>query len=159
MHGHHHENLTGEMPRSHDIQSVFMVAFFIIWLVDSFFLRLSTPAFSMLTLLLPIFPALLVLGVAVHFMRASHRDLFDTQIDGLAMGGVFGRVRHPMYLGTVLFYFGLAVLTLSLLSLAFCLLIFLLYNRLADYEERLLDERFGDEYTEYRTKVRKWVPA
>ena len=33
-----------------------------------------------------------------------------------------------------------------------------LYNTLADYEENLLEERFGDEYLEYKKNVRKWIP-
>ena len=150
MNDHRHEHLTGEMPRSHDIQTVFMIVFFGIWLIDSFLLRLTTPQFALPASLLPVLPSLAVLGVATYFMKASHRDLFDTQTEGLATGGVFRRVRHPMYLGTVLFYLGLAIATLSVASIAFCLIIFAFYNALANYEERLLDERFGEEYSMYR---------
>jgi protein-S-isoprenylcysteine O-methyltransferase Ste14 len=158
MSKHEHEHLTGEMPRSHDYQTVLMVVFFAIWILDSFLLRLTTLPTNLLSALLPILPAFLVLGVAVYFMRASHRDLFDTQVEGLATGGVFRKVRHPMYLGTVLFYLGLAVATLSLVSLAFWLVIFGFYNMLANYEEALLEERFHEDYRAYRTRVRKWIP-
>jgi protein-S-isoprenylcysteine O-methyltransferase Ste14 len=159
MSRHEHENLAGELPRSHDYQTVLMVVFFAIWILDSFLLRLTTLPTTLLTALLPLVPALPLLGVAVYFLRASHRDLFDTQIDGLATGGVFSRVRHPMYLGTVLFYLGLAVGTLSIASLIFWLVIFAFYNMLASYEERLLRDRFGEQFLVYTKSVRKWIPT
>ena len=89
----------------------------------------------------------------------SHKDLFDTRVEGIASVGVYGRVRHPMYLGTFLFYLGLSVITFSIAALAIWLVTVAYYNSLANYEESLLEERFGNEYLEYKKNVRKWIPV
>ena len=72
--------------------------------------------------------------------------------------GVYGRVRHPMYLGTHLFYLGLAIFTLSLAALVVWIVTAAYYNKLANYEEQLLLEKFGNDYVEYKKTVRKWIP-
>ena len=73
--------------------------------------------------------------------------------------GAFRFVRHPLYLACLLFYLGLAVSTVSIFSLAFFVAIFFFYNYLASFEERLLEEKFGDEYKKYRRSTGKWVPG
>jgi protein-S-isoprenylcysteine O-methyltransferase Ste14 len=158
MNDHRHEHLAGEKPGSHNNQTVLMVAFFLVWIVDSFFLRYTTFLFGTFSIWLNIIPAIVILALAVYFMDASHKDLFDAQIEGLATGGVFGRVRNPMYLGTVLFYFGLTLATLSLATLGVLLIICVYYNMLANYEEKKLFEKFGDAFLEYKKTVRKWIP-
>jgi protein-S-isoprenylcysteine O-methyltransferase Ste14 len=154
-----HEHLTGEMPGSHRNQMILMLVFFIVWIVDSFLLRITTLlwSFTYLWLLLGVGGGVIV--IAAYFMNASHKDLFDVHVEGLATIGVFGRVRHPMYLGTHLFYLGLAIATFSLASIVMWVIIFAFYNTLANYEERKLEERFGDEYLEYKNNVRKWIPV
>jgi protein-S-isoprenylcysteine O-methyltransferase Ste14 len=136
-----------------------MVVFFVVWIVDSFFLRYTTFLFGTFFIWLNIIPAIVILALAVYFMDASHKDLFDTQTEGLATGGVFGRVRNPMYLGTVLFYFGLTLATLSLATVGVLVIICAYYNMLANYEEKKLFEKFGDAFLDYKKTVRKWIPV
>jgi protein-S-isoprenylcysteine O-methyltransferase Ste14 len=151
--------LTGEKPESHRNQTVLMVAFFVVWVVDSFVLRVTTFLWSFTYFWVFLGVGAVVLVVSVYFMNASHKDLFDTQEEGLATKGVFGRVRHPMYLGTHLFYLGLAIITFSIISIILWMIIFAFYNTLANYEEIKLEERFGNQFLEYRKNVRKWIPA
>jgi len=73
----------------------------------------------------------------------------------LITSGAFAYVRHPMYLGILLTYLGFFVATLSLLSLIPYVMIVNLYRRMADYEEQLLEKRFGERYREYTKKVPK----
>jgi protein-S-isoprenylcysteine O-methyltransferase Ste14 len=159
MSKHRHEHLTGEKPGSHRNQMIMMFAFFIVWIVDSFLLRITTFLWSLTFFWVYIVIGAVVIVVAAYFMDASHKDLFDTQVEGLATTGVFGRVRHPMYLGTHLVYLGLAIATFSLASIVMWVIIFAFYITLANYEERKLEERFGDEYLEYKKNVRKWIPV
>jgi protein-S-isoprenylcysteine O-methyltransferase Ste14 len=158
MSEHRHEHLTGEMPGSHTYQRALLVVFLVAWVADSFLLRLTTFLVDGIPIWLPIIPAFVVFVAAVYFMNASHKDLFDTKETGLATGGVFARVRHPMYLGTHLFYLALAIGTLSLASIVVWIFTFAFYNILANYEEKKLEERFGEEFLEYKQKVRKWLP-
>jgi protein-S-isoprenylcysteine O-methyltransferase Ste14 len=158
MNEHKHEHLAGERPGSHTNQTILMVVFFVVWIIDSFLLRYTTFLFGTFSIWLNIIPAIVILALAVYFMDASHKDLFDTQTEGLATGGVFGRVRNPMYLGTVLFYFGLTLATLSLVTVGVLFIICIYYNMLANYEEDKLFEKFGEAFLEYKKTVRKWVP-
>jgi protein-S-isoprenylcysteine O-methyltransferase Ste14 len=158
MSKHNHEHLAGEKPGSHTNQTIFMVVFFLAWIIDSFLLRLTTFLFDWSFIWLNIILGLIVLAISVYFMDASHKDLFDTEEQGLATKGVFSRVRNPMYLGTVLFYLGLIIFTLSLAALAVWFITCVYYNMLANYEEMKLQEKFGDEFLKYKKSVRKWIP-
>jgi protein-S-isoprenylcysteine O-methyltransferase Ste14 len=57
-----------------------------------------------------------------------------------------------------MFYFGLAVSTASLFSLVLVVVIFLFYNYIAGYEEKMLEKRFSEEYMRYKKITAKWVP-
>jgi protein-S-isoprenylcysteine O-methyltransferase Ste14 len=72
--------------------------------------------------------------------------------------GVFGVVRHPIYLSEVLLYFGLLTLNMSLAAGAVWIgaTAFLYY--LSRYEERLLLKRFGEDYRTYMRDVGMWIP-
>ncbi len=159
MSKHRHEHLTGEKPGNHRNQMILMIVFLAVWIIDSFLLRITTFLFDMNLIWLNVPIGVAILIVAVYFMNASHKDLFDAKVEGVASEGVYGRVRHPMYLGTFLIYLGLAIITLSLASIVVWLITFVYYNTLANYEENLLEEHFGNEYLEYKKKVRKWIPV
>jgi len=138
---------------------ILMILFLAVWTIDSFLLRVTTFLFSMTLIWLNVPIGVAIFVVAVYFMNASHKDLFDTKVEGLASIGVYGRVRHPMYLGTFLFYLGMAVITLSLVAIVVWMITFAYYNTLANFEETLLEERFGNDYLEYKKNVRKWIPV
>jgi protein-S-isoprenylcysteine O-methyltransferase Ste14 len=72
--------------------------------------------------------------------------------------GVFGFVRHPIYLGAILLYLGLLVFSLSLAAVAVWAIIIGFYIYLCRYEERLLTEKFGDEYLAYMKEVPMLLP-
>jgi protein-S-isoprenylcysteine O-methyltransferase Ste14 len=71
--------------------------------------------------------------------------------------GAFGYVRHPLYLAAVLFYLGPAVATASLFSTALPVFIFLFYDFIANFEESLLEQRYGEEYRFYKSRTEKWT--
>jgi protein-S-isoprenylcysteine O-methyltransferase Ste14 len=72
--------------------------------------------------------------------------------------GVFHISRHPMYLGFVLILVGVAILLGSLISWiivpVFIVLMEIIYIRV---EERMLAEKFGPAWMEYKKKVRRWL--
>jgi protein-S-isoprenylcysteine O-methyltransferase Ste14 len=76
----------------------------------------------------------------------------------LVTSGVYGWSRHPMYLGFVLLVLGVALLLGSLTPFALVLglpvVLEALYMRT---EERMLAARFGDAWTAYRSRVRRWL--
>jgi protein-S-isoprenylcysteine O-methyltransferase Ste14 len=106
---------------------------------------------------------LAVLGVllitAVYLARSGHVVVPRVgRPDTLVTTGAFKYVRHPLYLASLLTYLGLAVSTLSLLSLAIFVPIFVFQNYIASYEEALLNIQFGETYREYQQRTGKWFP-
>jgi protein-S-isoprenylcysteine O-methyltransferase Ste14 len=77
----------------------------------------------------------------------------------LKTDGIYGVVRHPSYLGILLFITGLSLVMNSLLSIAIIVLpvtAALLYR--IHVEEDLLLEGFGEEYRKYQQKTRRLLP-
>ncbi len=149
-----------EYPHSDRIQIALLLLFLAVWALDSFLLRASTqPAeFVPLTLRLPIGGALICLGLL--FVKRSHDLVIDEKYDEptLVDTGVYSCVRHPMYLGVLLLYLGLASSTMSMISLGLWLGIFSAYDRMAAYEERDLIRVFSDDYSDYMRRVPRWIP-
>ncbi len=149
----------GEHPYGDAGQLILLGLFLIVWLGDSFFLRLSTfpadylPRYLRLTFLVA------CLAGAACLVKSSHAVVSQgSRPSGLITTGAFKYVRHPLYLGSILFYLGLALGTFSLFSLVLWVAICIFYNYLASYEEKLLEARFGESYRSYREKTGKWLP-
>jgi protein-S-isoprenylcysteine O-methyltransferase Ste14 len=98
---------------------------------------------------------ILVIGLAVTELAHSH--LHSMRSGKLMTTGIYGHIRHPLYLGTLLLYLPFTLWSFSLLSLAPWLIAVVAYNKMANYEEQVLTKKFGKEYVDYKKKVRKWV--
>jgi protein-S-isoprenylcysteine O-methyltransferase Ste14 len=75
----------------------------------------------------------------------------------LLTGGALRLSRNPIYAGGTVALLGLALLLDTATGLAVVVLLALGANILAVQEERYLEARFGDEYREYRSRVRRWI--
>jgi len=87
------------------------------------------------------------------------RSFWEEEAPGqLIISGVHRFVRHPLYLGTFAFIWGLVLLfpTLSLLVSNSIITIYTLIG--IQLEERKLLAAFGDQYREYQRKVPKIIP-
>jgi len=149
----------GEHPFGDIGQLILLCLFLVVWITDSFFLRKST----YLSEHFPVFIRLIILALsfitAVYLFKSGHVVVQDDKrSDGILSTGAFFYVRHPLYLASILFYFGLSVSTASLLSFSMLVMIFVFYDYIASYEEKLLIKRFGEEYTRYKKRTGKWVP-
>ena len=74
-------------------------------------------------------------------------------------GGLFARVRHPMYLGDLLVYAGLALLAPGPATLAALGVGALAIVRQARLEDRWLARRFGDTHARWRGHTRLLLPG
>jgi len=63
-----------------------------------------------------------------------------------------------MYLGILLFCLGLFFISPSLLSFGVWLAFFILYDKMATYEQKDLIRILGEEYIVYQKRVSKWFP-
>ena len=102
---------------------------------------------------------LAVAGVAAFRGAQTTVDpLHPDRAARLVDAGVYRWTRNPMYLGFVLLLIGLAVGLQSLAGLAIAGLTAGLLQRFQIVpEERLLQQRFGEEFTAYCRRVRRWV--
>ena len=149
----------GEHPFGDAGQLIALVVFLVVWGGDSFFLKKSIFPPVQIPLLIRLFLMGAAFITAVLLARAGHVVVrHDQRPNHVVSTGAFRFVRHPLYAASLLIYFGLAVSTASLLSFVLFLGIFLFYNYIAGYEERLLRTKYGPAYTEYMKRTGRWLP-
>jgi protein-S-isoprenylcysteine O-methyltransferase Ste14 len=150
----------GEHPYGDLGQIIILLVFLAIWIVDSFVFRYSTFLSAYVPIYLRIVFAGLILVPAIYLVRSGHRAASDDILSSprLLTDGAFSHVRHPLYMASLLFYLFLTALTLSLISLLVFVGIFIFYNTIAAYEEKFLEQKFGQKYSDYRKKVPRWIP-
>ncbi len=77
----------------------------------------------------------------------------------LMVTGIHRYIRHPLYLGTFLFLWGLFII-LPWLSFFISNIIITIYTLIGiDLEEKKLELEFGESYRQYKQKVPKLIPA
>ncbi len=161
--GHHHddrEDLVGEHPYGDAGQIILLIIFLVLWVLDSFVFRFSTFLAGYAPLIIRLVLAGLILAVGFYLGKKSMRIVFTEKRDSPQVidKDLYSRVRHPMYMAMMLFYVALITATMSLLSLAMGILIFIFYDFIAAYEEKLLEKKLGQDYVEYKNKVPRWFP-
>jgi protein-S-isoprenylcysteine O-methyltransferase Ste14 len=153
------EDWAEEHPHCDRVQNVMILLILGVWILDSFIFNWTT----FLSGSVP-FPVRLLIGLVLvvfggYMAWNSHETIFGG--DGspvLVDQGVYGLCRHPMYLGVVSLLLGLSLMTFSIAALALSVVLFVLYDGFATYEEERLIELFGEDYREYQRRVPKWVP-
>jgi protein-S-isoprenylcysteine O-methyltransferase Ste14 len=109
------------------------------------------------------FLGLLIMGICVkkYFMRLTGlRSIIteDKNTSELIITGIHKYVRHPLYLGTFIFIWGLLLL-IPLLSLLISNTVITIYTLIGiKFEEEKLIEEFGQSYIEYKNEVPKLLP-
>ncbi len=154
-------DLGEEYPHSDQIQIVLLLLFIAGWVMDSLVLKFSTRLADVVPLTLRLLIAGVFVACGLLLIARSHRLVLDDVRDEpvLVDSGVYSLVRHPMYFGILLVYLGLLSSTLSIVSFGLWMGIFLIYDRMATYEERDLIHILGADYVEYQRRVPKWIPV
>jgi len=153
------QDLAGEHPIGDAGQLVLLIVFLAVWVFDSFIGKHTTFLAEYIPRFIRIPLSAVIILAAIYLSNNAHRILFDDRrATAVLQSGVFEYVRHPLYLAALLFYLGLLLLTLSILSAMVWLVIIAFYNFIAKYEEKLLLDKFGEEYKWYMLKVPKWIP-
>ncbi len=116
----------------------------------------------------PISVAILVAGVLAfmalaggavrRFRRAGTTENPFRPSTALVFEGPYRFTRNPMYLGMAAVYVGLAFVLGLMWALVFLAFVLLTVDRLViAREERYLERKFGQEYVEYKGRVRRWI--
>jgi protein-S-isoprenylcysteine O-methyltransferase Ste14 len=106
----------------------------------------------------------LTLGIVLNLVADRSFKNHETTVKpveestALITTGAFRLSRHPMYLGFVLVLFGIGLLMGSLMPyvvvLVFAIFMDMVFIR---FEEKKLEQTFGEAWLEYKKKVRRWV--
>jgi len=155
------EDLTGEHRLGDSVQLILMLIFLAVWILDSFVLGFSTFLAESIPWFVR-FPLGAILLIFTFFLeRSGLRTVFgkSQETPHVITSGAFSLVRHPIYLGAILGYAGMICMTLSLASAVIFFIIVPFYTYISRYEEKLLTQRFGDEYRDYMKKIPMLFPV
>ena len=153
-----------EHPLCDRIQLLMLILFFVVWGADSlgfFMFGYSTVVFEALAFPLLFAGTFVSLCLSFYLVAKSHKAVLEQVSDPpkLVDSDVYAWVRHPMYLGTLLFCLAFLFISVSLVSIAIWIVFFIFYDRMATYEEKNLTEILGEQYTAYQKRLSKWLPG
>ncbi len=77
----------------------------------------------------------------------------------LVSSGLYRYTRNPMYLGHLIFLFGLAIVLNSWAGMALFVAQAVWFHRRVLRDERRLKDLFGQDYADYMRRVPRWIPA
>lgn len=113
-----------------------------------------------------------IVGLVIYIIGGSITLLGRIQLGRLATGilviredhelvtrGIYKYIRHPIYAGGFIgvFAWGLVTQSIIVFILTF-ILYFKILNDRAIYEEGMLSNEFGEEYTQYKEKSKRFIP-
>jgi protein-S-isoprenylcysteine O-methyltransferase Ste14 len=97
-------------------------------------------------------------GAFIEFRKA--RTTLDPHgsVKSLVVSGVYGFTRNPIYLGFLLMVVGLPLNSGFYWGIVMAPLYAVTMERLViEREEAYLEKKFKEKYTEYRSRVRRWL--
>ena len=105
---------------------------------------------------------LLVSLLFVWFAQGNMRESWRIGIDEenkteLITNGFFSFSRNPIFLGIMLANFGLFLVLPNAFTLLIISLSTISINTQIRLEEEFLKEEFGNQYTQYQSKVNRWI--
>ena len=98
-------------------------------------------------------------GWSVQTLRSADTTTRpDKPASRVVRHGPFGYSRNPIYVSFAMLYLGIAVLRNALWAvLLLPLALYVIQREVIGREERYLERTFGEEYLDYKAKVRRWV--
>jgi len=134
---------------------------FILILVQLFFINLSL--FEKKSVFLWICVALFGIGVMLFALAIIRLGTFSLRV-GLAQEntslrttGIYRFSRNPMLLGLYLIALGSAIYVQNPINWILVIVALTVHHKIILAEEDFLHERFGDQWIEYRGKVRRYI--
>ncbi|MBY0520480.1 MAG: isoprenylcysteine carboxylmethyltransferase family protein [Sphingomonas sp.] len=106
-----------------------------------------------------LFPGFILIGIAIGlFRRRGENPNPATATGGIIDTGIYRFTRNPMYLGMSIAYLGFAILLHSIGALVLWpLAVIIIRTQVIAREERYLEAKFGADYLQYKTRVRRWL--
>ena len=137
----------------------------LIHIITAFLLNWLLPLpFAFPRILVWIGYALTVIGFVLPFSAASRFMEAHTTLDPhgsvteVVTSGPYRFSRNPIYLGFVCFLIGFTSIFRTYWGLILSpVLLFSLHQFVIKHEEIYLEEKFGETYTNYKSRVRRWL--
>lgn len=99
-----------------------------------------------------------IMGKAHDLFKKYKTTLYFNESSHLITDGIFSKSRNPMYIGMFLFLLGTAVCFMNLFSLITPFIFLTAVNLIfIKKEEKMMAEKFGDEYLRYKSRVKRWI--
>ena len=154
------DDLAGEHKVSDIGQIILFILFIAANVIDIFWLNYSDWLRITVSYSIRIPVAAVILIPSGLMARSGLKTVFHDKRDQLEVisTGVFGLVRHPIYLSSLMLYLGILILTLSMPALIIFLFAVVFYYFISRYEEQILIEKLGDRYREYMKAVPMFIP-
>jgi len=156
--------------KNYKLYRVWYTLFAFAFLVGLIYYQIEIPTIALFSLNYFVLVAGIIIGLSglllmlvcirKYFMSLSGlRSLFiENYSNELQITGVHKYIRHPLYLGSFVFIWGMFLL-LPYLSLFISNLVITIYTLIGiELEEKKLIAEFGEQYCEYRRKVPKLIP-
>ncbi len=103
--------------------------------------------------------ALIFLGLLFRISARGYKSEHSRQGETLVSGGPYSLVRNPMYLGISLIALGIVLLVFQYwVLILFAIFFILMYLRLIFKEEKMLEGKFGPQYSQYQKKTPRFFP-
>jgi protein-S-isoprenylcysteine O-methyltransferase Ste14 len=100
----------------------------------------------------------LFVSARAAFRRHRTALMVWTPSTELVQDGPYRFTRNPIYLAFATVYLGLSFIFNSMYILVMLVIIVILFDRTQiPREERYLQEKFGEEFSRYKTRVRRWI--
>lgn len=99
-----------------------------------------------------IFGGFIILSYSWHTLWKAQRE------HKLATTGLYSYVRHPQYAAFIMIMFGFLLQWPTLVTLVMFPILTYMYIRLALKEEKIAQNEFGDEYTNWAVKTPRFIP-
>ena len=156
----HRVDLAGE-HRWGDAGQVILFIIFVIGMVsDLFFIKVSSSWQDVTPWYFPVIIFIPLIFISGYLAKSGLKKVFKEERKDLKVirSGVFGIVRHPIYLGSILTFLSFTILSLSIVALIIWFVIIIFYYYLCRYEEKLLIGKLGEKYCDYMKDVPMFIP-
>ena len=116
----------------------------------------------------PAYIVLMVIGYFLYKVSTTYRvthgeggpgEKWEKEPPRLITTGPYAFTRNPVYLGHIIFMLGLALTLHSLLAAILAVVVGISFHRRILQDEKRLASVFGQQYFEYKSHVRRWIPG
>lgn len=134
----------------------------IAWLINKYIYALTIPLSENTQLIIAYFlmpiAGILFAFSLYFFIKTQQNPEPHTPTNALYTGGIFKITRNPIYLGFLVAQIVVAIKLNNLFIILFLPIVWQLLNKwVIEPEESYLEKLFGEEYLNYKQKVRRWL--